>query len=71
MLNDPRYLKQAGKSERSSERSSTSAGTAEMTTIGGMRSRHESKLLNLRKEPSSDKEKQAPQLLDDSIEALI
>jgi hypothetical protein len=53
-----------------SERS-TSAGSAEMTTIGGNRSRQESKLLELRRDPSSDKEKQAPRILDDSIEALI
>jgi len=61
VLNDPRYLNQKPtfSKEQSSvlERSLGSTGSSEMTTIGGARSRKESKLLELRKDLSSDKEK--------------
>jgi hypothetical protein len=74
-LNDPRYLKQTPKDSIqksfSSERFTASTGSSEMTTIGGARSRQESKLLELRKDNSSDKEKQASKLSDDSKESLI
>ena len=74
VLNDPRYLNQKPivlKSSFASERLSTTTGSSEMTTIGGARSRQESKLLELRKDISSDKEKQALKLSDESKEALI
>jgi hypothetical protein len=75
VLNDPRYLSQKPivSKERSfaSERSSTTTGSSEMKTIGGARLRQESKLLELRRDISSDKEKQALKLSDDSKESLI
>jgi len=57
VLNDPRYLILSRESSFASERLSTTTGSSEMTTIGGARSRHESKLLELRRDISSDKEK--------------
>ena len=75
VLNDPRYLNQkpivSKESSFTTERLSTTTGSSEMTTIGGARSRQESKLLELRKDIANDKEKQALKLSDESKESLI